>query len=158
MIINGQEVSKANEDVLVIPRGTSAPVVFDGKAIKDFKEFHDLCKVPEAPVDLTRNGPVANDKDKTYLSRMDSYLEQKLGWMVLKTLEPSKIEWSEAIDREKSITWIKWADELAEAGFTAAEQQRIMQFVLDVNSLNEQKLAAARSDFLLGRAQGQSAD
>jgi len=157
MIINGREVTKANEDFLVIPRGADEPIVFQGSAIKLFDEFHALCKPPEAPVDLTRSGPVANENDKTYLNRMDNYLQQKLGWMVMKTLEPSKIEWSEAIDMEKCSTWTKWADELGEAGFTAAEQQRIMTFVLEVNSLSEKKLEEARADFLHGRAQAQQA-
>ena len=157
MKINGREVTKANEDFLVIPRGVEDPIVFEGRAIEKFDEFHALCKVPEAPVDLTRNGPVPNEKDATYLGRMDKYLQQKLGWMVIKTLEPSNIEWS-TIDMEKCSTWTNWADELAEVGFTAAEQQRIMGFVLEVNSLSEKKLEAARSDFLLGRAQAQQAD
>lgn len=158
MIINGREVTKPNEDFLVIPRGADEAIVFEGRAIKLFDEFHALCKPPEAPVDLTRSGPVANEKDATYLTRMDMYLQQKLGWMVIKTLEPSNIEWSEAINMEKCNTWTKWADELAEAGFTAAEQQRIMSFVLEVNSLSEKKLEAARADFLLGRAREQQAN
>jgi hypothetical protein len=158
MIINGQEVNKPCEDVLVIPRGTSEPIVLTGVAIKIYDEFHALCKPPEAPVDLTRNGPVANEKDATFITRTNAYLQQKLGWMVMETLKPSKIEWSEKINSEKCSTWTLWSDELAEAGFTGAEQERIVSFVLEVNSLSEAKLIAARSDFLLGRAQEQQAE
>jgi len=158
MIIDGNEVSKANEDYLVIPRGTGKPIVFKGQAVMDFEEFNALCPKPEPPRNLGKGGQkIADPNDKGYIAQFDDYLAQKLGWTIIKTLEPSNIEWT-TVEREKKTTWTNWAEELREAGFTAAEQQRIMVFVLEVNCLDEKKMQQARADFLRGQEQAAQAE
>jgi len=153
MKIGGEEINKPNEDILVIPRGKGSPIVFEGQAIMDFTVFNALCPMPEAPTITTRTkGTIKDEKDKGFMAQMNNYVAQKTAWMIIETLKPSNIEW-DSIDPEKPATWVKWSEDMANAGFTAAEQQRIMTFVIEVNSLSESKLEQARADFLRGQMQ-----
>lgn len=150
MKIAGQEVSAPNEDILVIPRGTGADIVFTGRAIKSFDTFNALCKQPEPPSLLTRSGKEKDIKDTGYLQQVDQFATRKLAWMLIETLKPTDIEW-DTVEEENPNTWENWVTDFQESGLTAVEQQKIMNFVMEVNSLNQAKLDKARADFLRGR-------
>jgi hypothetical protein len=85
-----------NEEVLVLPRGESV-IVFKARGLSDMDEFQKLCPEPTPPGKLTKEGWVANPEDKNYVSVMAEYGKRRLAYMIVKTLEPSSIEW-ETVD------------------------------------------------------------
>lgn len=150
MIIGGVEVSGLNEDILVFPR-SSSQLVFKGKAIHDFDEFDTLVPIPEPPKVLKKSGAVADPTDKGFREQRVAYELLRFAYMVLKTLEPSSIEWS-TVKMDDPSTWNAWADELSEV-LSVFEQKQIIDFVHEVNSLSQSKIDEARRDFLAGLAQ-----
>lgn len=153
--IDGQTVPSAkNEDVLVLPRGTGS-IVIKARALPDLDPFNKMCPEPKPPGVQTRDGFVPNTQDDTYKKRFEQHNLQRIGYMVLHTLEPTNMEWETVIaDNPKS--WPKWEEELKESGFTNVECNLILGLVMDVNSLNEAKLKEARASFLRGQVQEQS--
>lgn len=150
--IAGKEVPAAlNEDVLVLPRGDEA-IVIRARALVDIDEFAKLCPDPKPPGKLTKDGWEPNLNDDTYKKRVEQHNRQRAAYMVLHSLAPTEIEW-ETVDIDNPKTWVKWEDELKESGFTNVECNLILQLVMDVNSLNDAKLKAAKDSFLLGLAQ-----
>jgi len=147
MKIAGKEITKATEDVLVFPRGTSDPIVFKSRSIETFEPFTVMCPSPKVPKVLTSKGEKDDFDDLGYQQQMEAYAIKRLGWTVIKTLEPSEIEW-DILDLEKPETYGKWEEEFREAGFTVGEINRILAFVVETNSLSEAKLKQARADFL----------
>lgn len=153
MKIAGQQINGVNEDILVLPRKPQ-PIVFKGRAVKDFDVFDALRPVPKPPGVLTKQGFKPDPEDQGYLAQMADHALSRMGYMVILTLEPSQIEW-DTVKADDPTTWINWADDFANAGLTGVEQQRILNFVLEVNALDEKKLEQARADFLRGLDQAQ---
>lgn len=150
--IAGKEVPAAlNEDVLVLPRGDSM-IVIRARALVDIEEFTKLCPEPKPPGKLTKDGWEPNLQDDTYKKRIEQHNMQRAGYMVINSLAPTEIEW-ETVDLDNPKTWANWENELKDSGFTNVECNLILALVMDVNSLNEAKLKAAKDSFLLGQAQ-----
>lgn len=150
IMIAGKEVSQAtHEDVLVLPRGEEA-IVIRAKAIHDFEEFSKVCPDPEPPGALTKDGWVPNKEDETYKKRFEQHNIRRIGWMVLRSLQ--EITWDK-VDADNPKTWDKWQEDLEDSGFTSVECNLVLALVIDVNSLNEQKLKDARDSFIRGQAQ-----
>jgi len=153
MKIGGVQVSGPSEEILVLPRDPQ-PLVFRAQAVPNMDTFFALCPEPKAPGILTKDGVVPDEKDAGYLSVLKSHNDQRLAYMVIKTLEPSQIEW-DSVRLDNPKTWSGWEKELKSAGLTHIEVQRVIQLVLDANALNEDKLVKAREVFLRGRVQAQ---
>jgi len=153
--IDGQTIPKGlNEDVLVLPRGEST-IVIKIRAFPDLEYFNEVCPAPKPPGALTKKGWVPNLKDDTYKERLKQHGLQRVGYMVVKSLEPTNIEW-ERVDLDNPKTWAEWEKELTDSGFTQIECNLIIGMVMEVNNLNEFKLDEARESFLQGQAQEQS--
>jgi len=152
MKINGVEVSGPNEEFLVLPR-SGGNIVFRARAIRSFEEFDALVPPPKAPGIRTKAGFTLNEKDPTYREQREYYDKQRYAYMVLKSLEPSEIEWTR-VKIDVPGTWVDWKDEFQEAGFNEFEINRIQQVVSQANSLDEGKLEEARKNFLLGEEEG----
>jgi hypothetical protein len=86
----------------------------------------------------------------TYKAANKSRDGKRFDFLMLRSLEPSNIEWSE-VDMEKPNTWAKWKDELIESGISDNEIQRIVGAVMIANSLDEDKIKEARDSFLHGQ-------
>ena len=154
--IDGQAVPTAkNEDVLVLPRGTGS-IVIKARAIPDLDTFNEMCPGPKPPGALTKDGFVPNTEDDTYKKRLEQHNLQRIGYMILHTLEPTNLTW-ETVLADNPKSWPKWEEELKESGFTNVECNLILGLVMEVNSLNEVKLKEARASFLRGQVQEQSA-
>lgn len=153
MRVNGQEIEAANEDFLVIPRA-KGPIIFRGVAVMDFEPFDKMCPVPLPPVLLTKKGKVQDTRDKDYVFALQQHSLKRIAWMVINTLQD--VEWS-TVDNSDPATWMNWTDEVSKV-LSPAEQQRLLNFVLQVNCLDEKKVEAARADFLRGLAQEASQD
>ena len=151
MKIGGVELKGPCEEVLVLPRLNTDDIVIKARAVMDMDAFDVICPVPKPPGKRTKEGFGPNPNDKTYLQQMAQRDEIRFAYMCVKSLEPSEIEW-EQVDMDKSSTWIKWTDELKEAGISATEVNRVIACVMQANSLDEAKLKEARALFLLGLA------
>jgi len=149
MKIGGQEVSGPTEEVLVLPR-VGGDVVFKAQAVLDMEPFYAACPAPKAPGHLTKDGFKQNTKAPAYREQMGRHATLRFAYIVINSLIPSDIEWQQ-IEEDKPHTWLKWEDELKEAGFSNVEIQRITVCVMQANSLDEGKLKAARDAFLQGQ-------
>lgn len=153
MRINGVVAIAPTEEILVLPRDPD-PIVFRARAANDMDLFHTLCPEPKAQGVLTKDGWHTDTKDPGYLKALEHHSHQRMSFLIIKTLEPSKIEWSK-VKMDVPKTWNLWEEELATV-LTKIEIQRVIQLVLDANSLNEDKLEKARQSFLHGQARAQS--
>jgi len=139
------------EEILVLPR-TGGDIIITAKAIVTMDDFDKLVPEPKAPGILTKDGWSPDENDESYQKLVEHRDSQRLAYMIIKSLEPSNVEWSN-ITLEDPNTWLQWRDELKEAGISDVEVNRIAMCVMQANSLDEEKLKAAREVFLRGRAQ-----
>jgi len=138
------------EEILVLPRGDQQ-IVFRATGVPDYDEFLKLCPEPKPPGKLVPSeGWVPNKDDPGYKSLKDAYDSKRLAWMVIKSLEPSEIEW-DTVDPDNPSTWLNWDGDLKNAGMTQVECNRVMGLVFQANCLDEAKLAKAREVFVLGQ-------
>ena len=152
MRIGGVEIKGPAEEVLVLPRLDGEDIVIRASAVMDMDEFEVLCPVPKPPGIRTKTGWTPNENDQTYKEQVAQHSEMRFAYMVLKSLEPSEIEW-EKVDADISSTWLGWQDELKEAGISETEVNRIIVCVMQANALDEAKLKEAREVFLRGPVQ-----
>lgn len=152
MRIGGVDVKGPAEEVLVLPRLKGENIVFRAQAVLDMEVFENLCPTPKPPGVRTKEGWKPNDKDETYQQRVAQHGELRFAYMVLKSLEPSEIEWEKVRIADPS-TWLDWQNELKEAGISATEINRIIVCVMQANALDEAKLKEARELFLRGPVQ-----
>lgn len=156
MKIAGVSLDSLYEEVLVLTRGEQ-DIIIRARAVKSMDEFDKLCPEPKAPGVRVKGGTfVPNYEDANYKKAMERHGEQRLAYMVLKSLEATPgLEW-ETVKIGDSRTWLEWKAELAEANFSSVEVNRIIAAVLAANSLDEKKLEEARKSFLAG--QGKASD
>ena len=148
MKIGGVPVSRCQE-VLVLPR-MDGDLVIKAAAVLSMEEFETLCPKPEAPVKLTKDGKVPDFNAKDFVDALRSWANKRYAYICIKSLEPSEIEW-ETVKMDDPGTWMKWTDELQEAGIASTELNRISTVILEANALSENKLKEARDSFLLGQ-------
>ncbi len=149
MKIGGREIKSAPEAILVLPR-EDEPIVFIARGLPDMDEFHAICPEPKPPGKLTKDGWVPDTEDTNYKAIMAAYGARRLAYMVIKSLEPSQIEW-DTVKPENPATWLNWESDLKNGGLTQIEVNRVIACVLEANCLSEEKLKAAREVFQLGR-------
>ena len=149
MKIGGVQVSPC-EELLVLPRSDSEDIVIRAKAVRINEEFDKLVPMPVAPNVRTKDGSKPDHKDKNYKKAVEIRDNQRFAFMVIKSLEPSEIEW-EKVSLEQPNTWIKWKEELMDAGISEIETNRIVNAVMSANSLDEAKIEEARKNFLHGQ-------
>lgn len=149
MRIGGVDLNGPNVEIMVIPR-QNGDIVFKAQTVPDFSEFESMVPLPTAPGKRTKKGFEKDTNAPSYKEEVARYDDLKFAYMIIKSLEPSEIEW-EATDLEKPSTWLGWKDELRKAGLSEIETNRIQNLVLEANSLDEAKMKAARDAFLLGQ-------
>lgn len=149
MKIGNVEIT-SNEEILILPR-VGGDLVIRAKAVS-LRDFEKICPEPEAPGIRTAEGFSRDEKDKGYRALMDERDSKRLAYLCIASLEPSEIEWNE-VSLDKPGTWLNWSEELAAAGLSNVEINRIVNCVLSANSLDEDKIKEARDSFLLGQAQ-----
>jgi hypothetical protein len=141
--------SLCNEVLLVLPRGESE-LVFRAKGLPNMDEFEALCPKPNPPGKMTRDGWVPMPEDPTYQQLISAWGQTRLGYMIVKSLEPSQIEW-DTVNLADPSTWKNWSADLRGGGLSDIECQRVMNIVLEANCLDEAKLKKAREVFLRGQ-------
>jgi len=161
MKIAGRDVSGPNVVYLVLPRNPEIDeegnehdrdIVIKAQAVQDLSTLDTLLPEPKPPAAMGKGGEkVFNYKDTTYKQQTLQYNLKKIAYIVIKSLEPSEIEW-DGVDLEDPSTWLRYVDEFKEAGFSQIEINKIGAAALEANALDEAKLDKARADFLRGRA------
>ncbi len=154
MKIGGVEIKGLNEEILVLPRLEGEDIIIRARAVTTMDDFEKLVPEPKAPGVRTRDGFKPDLKDTTYREKVERYNSQRLAYMILKSLEPSEIEW-ERVNLDDPSTWLNWDQELREAGLSEVEVNRIIMCVMQANALDEEKLKAAREVFLHGQEEEQ---
>lgn len=150
MKINGQIVTP-NEELLVLPR-SNGDLIIKAKAVAINADFDALVPEPVAPGIRTRDGFKPDENDETYREALSRRSQQRFDYVILRSLEPSNIEW-ETVSIDDPTTWSKWSTEMQNAGMAEAETNRIIMCVLAANSLDDDKIKAARETFLLGQVE-----
>lgn len=150
-VIEG-DLASPNEDVLVLPR-RNTQIVITARAFKSLEQFEEHVKKPD-PKKVFQKGKgwLPNLKDKTYLNQMERYGKLRVAYYVVKSLEPSNIEWPN-LDTEDLTTWDKWEEDFLASGFTQHECNLILGLCLSVNNLDERKMEQSRDLFVLGQEQ-----
>lgn len=152
MKIGGKTVTPPAKELLVIPR-EDGDLVFWAQAIQDYDEFEEKSPAPKPPVvQRPGEGGVPDYEDGGYLTQLANHNKRRLGYLVIKTLEPSNIEW-DSVKPDNPSTWQNWEEDFRKAGLTNAELNRLFQLVMDANNLVESKFKAAKEAFLRGRQQ-----
>jgi hypothetical protein len=151
MKVGSVEITRC-EQVLVLPRLDSEDIVFRAVAVSSMDEFEAICPEPKAPGIRTKDGFKPDTKDEGYQQLVSLHGDKRLAFIVIKSLEPSNIEWDE-VTIEDPTTWTKWQEELLSAGLSNIEANRVVSCVMEANALDEDKLKEARDSFLLGLAQ-----
>jgi hypothetical protein len=136
----------SKEEVLVLPRG-DGQMVFKATGLADMSEFERLSPMPEPPKMLTKEGTVADTKDKGYVEAINGYWRRRQAFMVVYSL--NNIEW-DTVARDQPSTWLNWEDDLKSAGLSEMERNRVRGLVVEANCLDEAKLDRARASFLRG--------
>ncbi len=149
MKIGGRTVEGPHEEILVLPRGEN-PIVIRAKAVLDLDEFETICPEPKPPGKLTKEGWVPNKDDPSYRQLVSMHTDKRIAYMVIRSLEPSEIEW-DSVKIEDPRTWLNYIKDFREAGLATVEINRIIQLVMVANALDETKLEEARKVFLLGQ-------
>jgi hypothetical protein len=141
----------SREFLLVLPRGDTQ-LVFRARGLKDMSEFSTICPAPKPPGKLTKDGFIPNTNDPSYQQLLTMWGTKRLGYMAVKSLEPSEITW-DTVDIANPATWGNWESDLKNAGLNQFEVNRVTGLVLEANSLDDDKIERARRLFLAGQAQ-----
>lgn len=154
MKIGGVTVTPPSQKVLVLERD-QGDIVFLAEAVQDFDDFNKLCPEPTPPKKMVKGVWKIDETDQPYKQMREDYQVRQFSYIVLKSLEPSEIEW-ETVDMDRPSTWSNWVTDLRDAGLTGVEIGYVKDIVWEANCLDEEKLKAARESFVLGRQKGQS--
>lgn len=145
--------SLCNECVLVLPRGDNQ-IVFRAIGLRDMDEFNKVCPQPQPPGKRTRDGFVPNTNDPTYQQVLTEWGKKRFGYMLVKSLEPTEIEW-DTVSLSDPRTWTHWEEDLRNGGLSQIEVNRVAALVLEANALDDEKLSKAREVFLHGQEANQ---
>jgi hypothetical protein len=150
MRIKGKKVVSKSQEVIPFPRA-GGDIILIADAVQDWKEFDALLPEPQPPEKLKPGGVKLIDKqDPVYIKQMDEYAEQRTNYLVIASLQNTPdLEW-ETVDIKKPSTWGNYRKEMIESGFTEIEIGRLLRGVMRANSLDEDMIEEARSNFLHG--------
>lgn len=161
MRLKGKKIEGPASKILVFPRGEDTEdIKLEIVAVLDMDEFQKRCPEPTPPWMVKRGGAKVPDIDNAnYKKQKARHNELYTLWLYFNSLycpaehpedERTPVEW-DRIDREDPNTWRLFEIELIEAGFAEFERLRIINTILEVNSLSEEKMEEARNSFLASR-------
>lgn len=170
MKINGKEPKSSwRPEPLVFSRGVDEKgqpefLVFVVEGVRSYEEFDALCPPPQKTQGVfTRDGFQPDEDSPKYLDEMKLWRKRRWAWMILKSLEPSNIEWS-TVDLRNPKTWTKYEDELRGV-LMETEYGLLMALIHEANVLDRSKLEENRQTFFQAQARlrleiqdGQSGD
>jgi len=147
MKVNGVSTDKSEAIFGPLPfkRGKKF-LAFYAQPVWDLDEFNALCPPPENEFyRFTKNGKEKDPEAPGYLDLIGRYSRKRWGYVVLKSLEPSKIEWDNVSLKDPN-TWDKVEEELRkELGLY--EFAKVMTLVDEANAIDEEKLEENAQSF-----------
>jgi hypothetical protein len=148
MKIHGQRPEPPKAKPVVIPR-ESGDLVFQCSPVFDFTKFEQLCPTPKAPLITRAGGEKLPDlDDPTYNKKLMERGNQRMAWMLIQSLKDTPgLEW-EKVKLNKPDTYEKVFDELKEANLSQMEINYLVKTVLEVSSMDEERLEEARRNFI----------
>ena len=150
MKIGGVTLTPPPEEILVLPRDPE-PIVFRARAVTDWDQFETMVPDPKPPVMLVKGeGQKLDYDDVGYKALVNAKNAQRMAWMVVKSLEPSAIEW-DTVDLLRPSTLLNWEADLLNGGLLQIEVNKVYELCQIANCLDETKLEAARKSFLRGQ-------
>lgn len=154
MKILGKKISGPNIEICVIPRGEEV-IVFHAQAVLDMTPFEGMCPRPKPPTKIIKGGKRIDDfESPQYQILLDKYAQNRVNYMILKSLQATEgLEW-ESVDLSNVDTWGNYNQELKDSGFSEIEVMRIVNSTMIANCLSEDKLEEARSNFLASQQAG----
>ncbi len=134
----------------VLPRDEES-IVFKCGPVLDYDEYEALCPLPKPPIQIHKGGVKVPDwADVTYLQQVSNQSDQRINYIVLKSLSYTEdLEW-ETVNMKDPKTWGNYTQELKDCYFTATEVQRIQNACFEANSLSESRVEEARANFFAG--------
>lgn len=151
MKIGGVPVNALNIVTVVIKR-EDRDFIFKCHPVEDLSVFEEICPFPKPP-QIQRAGSEqwsADFKDPKFIEQKREWIKNRVNYVLLKSIHIDDLEW-ETVDEYDPKTWGNILDELEEAGFVVNERARIIEAVNQAQGINDDKLEAARSDFLPGK-------
>lgn len=150
MKYKGKKIEGRNKEIIIIPR-EGENIVLIAEAVPDWDEFDKIITEPTPPIVLKPGGiKTENVRDPKYIKAMDDYGTQRTHWIILKSLQATTdLEW-ETVDINKPETWKNYEKELQDSGFSPIEIGRVVRGVMRANSLDDDMIDEAKSDFLAG--------
>jgi hypothetical protein len=162
MKVNG-ESTKANAlfpaqgKPLTFKRGNGF-IGFYAQPVWDMEEFDELYPKPvNKKIRFNKNAPGGKEADPNspeHKEALAEYARARWGYVVLKSLEPSKelgVEW-EAVSLTDPKTWVDVEKELKES-LGIYEFAKVMQLVDEANAIDDAKLEANAESFFRGQSE-----
>lgn len=147
MKIKGKTLDKPKNEIVVIPRGDDN-IVFKCQYV-DIGAFDSIVPRPK-PTMVQKRGkaPVEDTSHPEYRKNLATYNEKYMDYLVLQSLKATEdLEW-ETVDMKDPETWKNYKKELEDAGFSILHLSKILEAVMAVNGLNEDRIKEARDSFL----------
>jgi len=131
-------------------------LVFRAQPVHDLDEFEALCPAPDFKKFgvLTPQGWQPDPEAPEYLDLLKTYRKRRWAYIVIKTLEPSNIEW-EKVKLKDHTTWLDYYEELA-AVLSYNELGHVMALIEEANALDQEKLEENRQSFFRKLAERQT--
>lgn len=155
MRIQGVDLGKPHEEILVLPRGKHK-VIFKARAVISYDKFDSLVERPKPPIKVvTKVGKTEDYDSPRYKDALKVYSERRFQYLILESLKATEeLEWSK-VDYENPETWGLYEEDLKSVNFSETEIARIINLVMTANSLNESAIDEAREAFLQGQAEAE---
>jgi len=148
MKLQGKTKLPPNREIVVFPH-QDGESVFVAETVSDYVEFNKLCPEPQAPVKMFPGGEKQIDvTNPDYLKKRTDWAEKRMDYMAIKSLQPTEDLEFETVKLNDPETYKNWKKELKDFGFNDYQTNMIHGAILDANSLNVEKLEAARESFL----------
>lgn len=141
---------------VVFKRGANKFLTFYAQPVWSMDEFNAVCPPPvNRSYIFTKNGKELDDNAPAYLEELKQFYRKRWGYVMLKSLEPSKIEWGK-VNPSDPKTWSMVEEELREE-LSIYEFAKVAKLVDEANALDEEKLEEnAKSFFQLAAAEAES--
>lgn len=126
--------------------GKETYMTFFAEPVWNMEEFDQLCPPPENKSGaFTKGGWKTDPEAPAYLDALAVYGRQRWSYMIIKSLAPSNIEWSE-VDLKNPKTWPKVEEELKRS-LSHFEFAKVLALVEEANALDSAKLEENAKSF-----------
>lgn len=156
MKLNGQSILPPQPIRIVIPREVGDPILLYAGPVLNFDKFRELVPMPKAPLVMRPGkGSYHDYESQVYKDREKRYGEQKMNYLIIKSLAYTEgLEW-ETVNLQDPETWDNYRTEMALV-FTESEIDHITVKVMEANFPTEERQREALERFTARQAAEES--